>query len=751
MQERDLSHYVLNSTYARKPDEKWSVIAGRIAEMFKYYYRDRNINDLIDKAFSYVATKKVLSSQRLAQFAGDPTLKNHVRAYNCSGTHCDRPLVFGQAFFILLSGGGTGVSVQQHHVDKLSCVSLAQNDKKLTFVIPDTIEGWSDAVTILVANNLEQEIPGFEEWNAKHGTVVFDFVKIRAEGTPISSGGLAPGPKPLRIALKKIKEVFESAKKSYNRRLTPLNCIDIFCHISDGVLAGGVRRSSCLALVSPNDKESIRAKTGDWWKDNPQRGRVNISVALNTKTATKAQFNELMASAYEYGEPGIFFVQDNEYICNPCAEIGFWPYLVVDQAKFDEYMKTYDGQGFKRPNHEIGVESGWQLCNLSTINTSNIENKEDLLDRAEAAAIIGTLQAGLHNMGYLGSTTEKIVRKDALLGVSMSGIMVNPDITLNPEIQREIAEKIKATNRKVADLIDIRWATRTTCIKPDGNSGCLLGCSSSIMPYHSRRYLRWVRVKANHPVGQLYQKVNPHAVQPAAMNDGNNVIAFCMETPKGARTKYDITSIQLLDAIKTTQQNYVLAGNSEWNNPHINNNVSNTVTVKSDEWYQVGDYIWDNKEYFGGITLMREYGGEMEYQQAPFTSVALSEKELRIRYSINQRILEDLSAFAAEITKKLGSVWTFAHEFISGDRLNEKGTSMGKCLRLAAGYTEKHFGGDRTLFTYCLKDIYNFDLYNLIAENHKRVNYKELNKKHDATLDEENQGSAACTKEGCSI
>jgi hypothetical protein len=1078
---RDLAHFVLNKTYAKKPDEKWADIAGRIAAMFKDYYKEKNIDDLIDNAFSWVITKKVLSSQRLAQYAGPATLKNHVRAYNCTGTHCDRPLVFGQAFFILMSGSGAGVSVQQHHINKLSSVTLAKNDTNLTHVIHDSIEGWADAVHVLVANNLELPVPGFEQYNAKNGTVHFDFSKIRPEGKEISSGGVAPGPRPLKNALLKIKDVFEAAKKSWNKRLTALNCIDILCHLSDAVLAGGVRRSATLTLISPHDTEAMDAKTGNWWVDNPQRGRVNISVAFNVKTCTKDQYNKLLASTYQYGEPGIFFVEDNEQIVNPCflgkeklltsegyktfeelegkdfqvinkdgdahpgkvwysgekeairlrlsnadtisctpdhvfmtldgeevqakdligkklkpfvnflftpkrehykkeyvqygflqgdgnlgriatpthkglevnlgrkdrdvsswfgldkeysegirsyyingfnekllelgfdpsplterqfpssydrwdindkaaflvgcysangsvlspkyggrvtykttsakfrdqliqtltedfgiscyyttnkakdvdfengkywckesydinignleskvkfiehigfiqaykqnrlkeaiyektpsvvsstsigvhrvydftepsthwgvvngvivhncAEIGFWPYLIVDQEKYNRYMKTYDGQGFKQANHEIGVETGWGTCNLSNINTSTITDKDDLLDRARAAATIGTLQAGLDNMGYLGETSTAIVKRDALLGVSMSGIMTHPNITLNPAIQQEVAAVIKETNKQVAELIGINPAARTTCIKPDGNSGCLLECSSSIMPYHSRKYLRWVQIKKGNPIAELFKKINPLAVQQSAAAPTDYSIAFPLETPRGSRTKYEISAIELLDAIKTTQQNFVLAGENEWSRPGIHNNVSNTVTVKSEEWYQVGDYIWDNREFFGGITLLREHGGELEYRQAPFSAVALSEKELSYRYDVGRDALDEISSFADDVDAKLGCVWRYAYDLIEGSKLDEKNTTLGWRLRKGADLASRYFNGDRQRFTYCMKEAYLYNLYDRILKDWKKVNYKMLDPNYNATEDEENTAAgAACAGGSC--
>lgn len=748
---RDLQSFVIAKNYARNPGEGWPIIARRIENMFLEYYKDKGIDDIIKNAFKYTISKKVLASQRLAQFAGDAVLKNNIRAFNCSGTVCDRPLVFGHIFYILLSGSGVGISVQKHHVNKLSPVTLAKNEKSITYKIQDSIEGWADAIHVLIANNLELDIPGFEQYNARNGVVRFDYGLIRPEGLPIKSGGVAPGPGPLRRAIKKIKNIFENTKKSYNRRLRPIDCCDIICHICDSVMAGGVRRSAIIVEFSPTDKEMMSAKMGNWYIDNPQRSRANISAAFNINHGTKERFMEILSSSYQYGEPGYLFVDDCETVHNPCAEISFWPYHIVDEQKFKSYIKGYDGLGYKPKNEDIGLDSGFSFCNLCTVNTSDIDSEEDLFLRAEAAAVIGTLQAGLNDMGYIGETSSKIMQRESLIGVSLSGIMVNPDITLNPEIQRKMADRIKKINKEIAEKIGVNQAARTTCIKPDGNTGCVLGCSSSIMPYHSRRYIRYVRSKNNNPIALYFKENNPHAVFNDAMSPGDLVLAFPMEPPKWSKIKYEVPAFELLDAIKSTQQNFVMAGkNIELcSQPYLKNNVSNTVTVKSEDWFKVGEYLWENKEYFGGVTLLREYSGELEYEQAPFTSVAISERELRKRYNIKQDTLEMLSEFITKIIKKVGSVWKYSAELLSNENINEQG-SLGKLLRDGKQYVKDYFEDDTQNFIYCIKEIYNFDLYNHLVDNWTRIDYKQLKKHYDATVQAENASAgAACSGSLC--
>ena len=366
-------------------------------------------------------------------------------------------------------------------------------------------------------------------------TVVFDYSNIRPAGSYLSSsGGKAPGPEPLKKALSNIKKVLDKSLKNSDfsasevRKLTPIEVYDIVMHAADAVISGGVRRSATICLFSPDDEKMAQAKTGNWFHDNPQRGRSNNSALLLRDKTTKEQFAELMQSVREFGEPGFVWSDSTELVVNPCVEIGLYPVDVTTG------------------------HTGWQACNLSTINCSKIETEEDFYESCKAAAIIGTLQAGFSDFAYLGEVTERIIAREALLGVSMTGIMDCPEICLDPAIQRHGAKIVKTTNKEIARKIGINIAARTTCIKPEGTTSCILGTSSGIHPHHAKRYIRRVQANKMEPIYQYFQGINERACEESvwSANDSDAVISFCIEVAPGSKTKNQINALELLGICK---------------------------------------------------------------------------------------------------------------------------------------------------------------------------------------------------------
>ena len=456
----ELQSYTFVSKYARwipgkKRRETWRESVDRVKELMQLQYPEI-IGD-IDWAYDMMHKKRVLGSQRALQFGGSPILKHNARIYNCIASYIDRLRFFQECMYLLLCGCGTGFSVQQHHIAKLpKLIQKKEGTKK--FVIPDTIEGWSDSVGVLVSSYFEQSNL-FPEYARK--TVNFDYSEIRPAGSFLSSSsGKAPGPEPLKKALTNIKKVLDKALKDAlfsNRKLRPIDAYDVVMHAADAVISGGVRRSATICLFSPDDEEMALAKTGNWFHDNPQRGRSNNSALLLRDSTTPEQFSELMHSVKEFGEPGFVWSDSTELIVNPCVEIGLYP---VDE-------KT--------------GKTGWQACNLSTVNCAKVKTKDEFLESCRAAAIVGTLQAGFTEMPYLGEITERILKREALLGVSMTGIMEQHELCLDPAVQKEGARMVKKVNRELAAKIGINPAASTTCVKPDQLSSSL--CFNSLIPF----------------------------------------------------------------------------------------------------------------------------------------------------------------------------------------------------------------------------------------------------------------------------
>ena len=612
---KSLMNYTFVSKYARwipekKRRETWPEAVKRVKQMMLNKYEDVSVTEDIDWAYEQMLKKRVLGSQRALQFGGSPIFKHNARIYNCITSFADRIRFFQECMYLLLCGCGTGFSVQKHHIGKLPPLVRNKNGSK-KFVIPDSIEGWSDAVGVLVSSYFQQD-ELFPEYNAK--TVTFDYSKIRAAGSPLkSSGGKAPGPEPLKNALTNIKKVLDKALKEAEfcddsiRKLKPIQAYDIVMHGADAVISGGVRRSATICVFSPDDEEMAKAKTGNWFIENPQRGRSNNSALLLRNETTKEQFSELMNSVKDFGEPGFVWSDSTELIVNPCVEIGMWP---VD---------------------ETTGKTGWQACNLSTINCAKIKTEQDFYDACKAASIIGTLQAGFDEFAYLGETSENIIRREALLGVSMTGIMEQHDICLDPAIQKKGASIVKKTNEVLAKKIGVNQAARTTCIKPEGTSSCILGTSSGIHPHHAKRYIRRVQANKMEPIYNYFREVNPRACEESVWsnNDSDDVVGFCVEVPAGSKTKNQVGALDLLNYVKSTQQSWVIPGTNKklCTQPWLVHNVSNTINVKPDEWDEVESYIYKNRKYFCGISLL-PITGDKDYPQAPFTTIYLPSEQV---------------------------------------------------------------------------------------------------------------------------
>jgi ribonucleoside-diphosphate reductase alpha chain len=725
---QELQNYTFVSKYARWLESKnrretWKEAVERVRGMMHTKYADFNISTEIDWAYDIMYKKKVLGSQRALQFGGDPILKRHAKIYNCTSSYCDRLRFFQECFWLLLCGSGTGFSVQKHHVAKLPTLehNIPDNNQGIKYVIEDSIEGWADALGVLLSSYFSKPIDEFKIY--KNTYVVFDYSNIRPKGSSLASGvGKAPGFEPLQNGLEKIRSLLDRCIANGQKKLRPIDAYDIVMHSSDAVLSGGVRRSASLALFSPDDEEMTKAKTGNWYIENPQRARSNNSALLLKNETTFNEFANLMESVKQFGEPGFIWSESNEMIFNPCVEIGMWP---VD---------------------ETTGKSGWQGCNLSTINCSSVVDEEDFYERCKTAAIIGTLQAGFTNLDYLGEISQKIFEREALLGVSLTGIMEKHDLVLTEKVLTKGAKIAVDTNKRIAEKINIQQAARVTCLKPEGTSSSMLGTSSGIHPHHAKRYIRHVQANVLEAPYQFFKKINPQACEKSSWsaNNTDEVIKFPIEVPDGSKLKNQLPAVEMLAVVKDTQKNWVNSGKNKalCTQEYLSHNVSNTVTVKPEEWDDVTKYIYDNRKYFAGISLIPQ-SGDKDYPQAPFTTVYTS-REIVKEYGdaalwCSGLIELGLNAFN-------NNLWS-ACDYVSMN--HGKSTDSQEKLLFTTkmkNFAGKYFNGDIKRLTYCMKDVYNWKIYCDLFNNFTKVDYTQLAETEDNTagIEEISCAGGAC-------
>jgi ribonucleoside-diphosphate reductase alpha chain len=765
---KSLSDYTFYSRYSHylpenKRRETWSEAVKRVYDMHRQFYTEQiekhpELVEEIDFVESQQRKKRILAAQRTLQFGGAPIFKHNVRLYNCSATHIDRPRVFQEAMYVLLCGCGVGFSVQKCHVGKLPNLAKRGSSEK-THVIEDSIEGWADAVGVLLSSYFDADTE-FSQYKKKK--VVFDYSQIRPKGTMVAGQFLAPGPDGLFNSLQKIEALLEARVNSsefktddWAGKLRPINCYDIIMHIGDAVLSGGVRRSATLCLFSQDDTEMATAKTGDWFIKNPQRGRSNNSAALIKGKVSKEQFADLMKSTKEFGEPGFVWLDDEDICYNPCVEIALYP-------------KTEDGR------------SGWEFCNLSEINGRHCDTEEKFLQCCRAAAIVGTLQAGYTNFKYLTQETKEIVEREALLGVSITGIMDNPEILLNEKIQKKGAEEVKKTNKKIATLLGINQSARTCCTKPAGSTSCILGTASGIHPHHARRYIRRVQANKTEFCLQEFERQNPIAVEESvwSTNKTDKVISFLCEVPSGAITKNQTSAVDLLKNVLKSQQNWVEYGTNVDNcvKPYIRHNISNTITVKDDEWEDVENFIFDNQKWFAGISLLPA-SGDLDYTQAPFSTV-LTPNEIVKEYGdaavfASGLIVDGLKAFE-DLWKACDALNGYGEKLASPEDMqkpeypsNRSNKALAEYfiakeaydswfnkydwIRRAKQFATRYFNGDVRKTTHCLKHVHLWKVWCDLKREYKEIDWESTIEERAQYVDADTLAAQACAGGACEI
>jgi len=783
-----LSNFKFYSNYSKFDEKKdkyenWNESVDRVFDQM-HGIKFKNIlnNDLKFKEYyefarNFYKNKNVLASQRSLQFGGSPIMKHNAKMFNCTVSYCDRAYFFQEAMYMLLCGCGVGFSVQNEHINKLQTIKKRSNRSKV-HVIEDSIEGWSDAIGILLSSYFDGEVP-FPKYQNCY--VNFDYSEIRPKGSFITGGFKAPGSEGLRNSIQKIEELLEKEldKSNFNGKIKSIIAYDIVMHLSDAVLSGGVRRSASICLFSPDDNDMLNAKIGNWFIENPQRARSNNTVLLNRNNLTKEEFHKYFASTKQWGEPGFGFTSDPDILYNPCFEIGMYP-------------KT------------INNVSGWEVCNLVEINGNKCINEEIFYESCKAAAIIATMQAAYTDFKYLKPESKEICDREALLGVSITGFMNNPKILLNAEIQRNGAKIVKEINKEVAIMIGINQAARTTCVKPSGNASTILSTASGIHGEHSPLYIRNVQVNKEDDIAKYFKENNPKMLEDSVWSSNNTdwVISFPIIPKKESIFKEQLYGIKLLEYVKLTQLNWIEEGtNIELCvNPTTRHNVSNTIIV--DDWDKVENYIYDNKNYFSGISLL-PMSGDKDYNQAPFISV-LTSKEIVKKYGdaalfASGLIVDGLNAFNNNLWMACNTVMGIGEKLeYSEDEVKNKinvstprelweklgfknGTLDALCklfikpeveeykrfmdsklngsvhnhalkkdwVRRAKQFSERYFTSDKEM-TYCLKDVHNYHKWIEITRDINEIDWENLTIK-PKYVDIDTTGAIACSGGTCEV
>lgn len=731
-----LSDLKLYSDYLKFDDKKgryetWEEACDKVLNTHRLKYGSK-INNLLEEVKQPYYDKEFLASQRNLQFREDLILNNNCKLYNCCVSYAYSPDVFSKGFFILLSGTGLGISLKNKFIEQLPSIDKRENGTK-TFVVPDSIEGWADAAKVLISSYCKHPSLDEEYYDCK---IRFDFSEVRPRGAYITGGFKAPGPEGLKQSLERIEALLDGYLGEDNSKpFKSIVAYDIFMHLSDAVLSGGVRRSAMNVIIDKDDTDMINAKTGDWRTTHPWRARSNNSVGLIRGQFTKEEFNKLVALNEGDNDIGFVFMGHEDEMFNPCFEIGF-----------NFYEQVLDKN-----------EAVFQFCNLDEISASACSTSTGRFDEdkfyqlCRVASIVGTLQAGYTDFPYLGKQTEYIVSEEALLGVSITGWMARPEL-FNEDILKRGAEIVKDTNEEVAKIIGIKTAARSTTTKPSGNASVVLQTPSGIHPEHSERYFRIMQLNKDSETAKWLEGNKPEMLEESAWSSTNSdyvVYVPCVNS-EGTMYKNEMQGVKHLKLIELAQNHWVRNGKREDRcfNSKTEHNISNTVLIDDKE--EIVDYIFENQENFTAVSFLSLFG-DKDYNQAPFTSV-LNTEEIFERYGdggifMSGLIVDGLHYFRNDL-------WTATTHILNkdlaftGDRTQVllKKDWVSRAKRFAKNY----FKNDLNEMVYCMKDVHLWHKWNKISKGFKLIDFTEiLTEPKYAEVD--TLGAIACAGGSCEI
>lgn len=731
-----LSDLKLYSDYLKFDEEKgryetWEEACDKVLNTHRMKYGSV-IDPLLEEVRQPYYNKEFLASQRNLQFREDLILKNNCKLYNCCVSYAYSPDVFSKGFFILLSGTGLGISLKNKFISQLPSIDARTNGTK-TYVVEDSIEGWADAAKVLISSYCKHPSLDEEFYNCK---IRFDFSQIRPKGAYITGGFKAPGPEGLKQSLERIEVLLnEYLGESESKPFKSIIAYDIFMHLSDAVLSGGVRRSAMNVVIDKDDEDMINAKTGNWRQETPWRARSNNSVGLIKGEFTKEEFEALVALNEGDNDIGFVFMEHEDEMFNPCFEIGFNFYeMIVDKN-----------------------QAVFQFCNLDEISATACStstgrfDEEKFYELCRVAAIVGTLQAGYTDFPYLGKQTEYIVSEEALLGVSITGWMGRPEL-FDPEILKKGAEIVKATNEEVAKIIGIKTAARTTTTKPSGNASVVLQTPSGIHPEHSERYFRTMQLNKDSETAKWLEENKPEMLEESVWSATNSdyVVFIPHVNPEGTIYKDDMQGVKHLKLIELVQEHWVRNGKREDRcfNPKTEHNVSNTVIIDDKE--EIVNYIFENQKNFTAVSFLSAFG-DKDFNQAPFSSV-LTTQEIVDKYGdgavfMSGLIVDGLHYFHDNLWDAADHILDPKKEF-TGNRTQVllKKDWISRAKRFAKNY----FKGDLTQMVYCMKDVHLWHKWNKVNKGFKLIDFTEILTKPNY-VDVDKIGAIACSGGQCEI
>lgn len=733
-----LSELKLYSDYLKWDDdlnryETWEEACDKVLETHYMKYGDKVVPYLNEIRESY-HKKEFLTSQRNLQFRGEQILRHNAKLYNCSTVYAYSPDIFNKAFYVLLCGCGLGINLKRKYVNQLPNLHKRDSEKTKLFVIPDSIEGWAEALKVLISSYVKHPSL-YEEYFGYN--IKFDYSQIRPKGSLITGGFKAPGHQGIKQSLEKIEKLINDyLGDSESKKFKSITVYDILMHTADAVLSGGVRRSATNIIMDYDDEELVNAKTGNWRDKNPQRARSNNSVGLMRGTFSKEKFTELLNKNKGDNDVGFVFMNHEDDHFNPCYEIFF---------NFYDEIENYN-------------ETVFQMCNLCEINasactfkTTDNFSEEKFYELCRKASIIGTLQAGYTDFPYLGEQTNKIVAGEALLGVSITGWMMMPEL-FDEEILRKGAQIVKDTNEEVANVIGINTSARTTTVKPSGNASVVLQTESGIHPAHSKRGFRLMQLNKESETAKYLIENSPEILEESKWSATNSdyVVYATYENPEGTIIKDDMQGVKHLEYIKLVQNSWVSEGKREERcyKKSAMHNVSNTVII--DDREEIIDYLYENQNSFTAVSFLTMFG-DKDYPQAPFTSV-LNTEELIEKYGdgvifMSGLIVDGLHYFD-------GDLWEATEHVKNPDKklvgTREQVLLRKDWIRRAKKFAKNYFKKDIEKMLYCMKDVHLWHKYNTINRTFRSPEFQEILTKPEYE-DIDKYGSLACSGGSCEI